>query len=315
MENKNLDFSVIVCCYNSDIEKLKKTIISIAKQKDVSFEIIISDDGSKNNNREEIEKWVELNKIQNIKYNFLEKNVGTLENIISASEIADGRYLKTFSPGDYLYDENVLKTYLDMILKKDYAILFSKAVYFTSEGKVICGYNPIASGTCKKLFLKNNFLKYADSFLGATIALKKEIIKYYKQLVGVVRLLEDYPVTYLSLLNNEKIGFINKNLVWYECDTGVSTANNGTRLENEYYQFFEYLLQIYKDNKKIKKNVKVLKVLRKESKFKKLIKVSLLRPSFVLYFLDYQFTSLFRKIAFKLKKIDANKIKNITNFK
>ena len=38
--NSNFDFSVIVCCYNPDFEKLKKTIISIVNQKEVSFEII-----------------------------------------------------------------------------------------------------------------------------------------------------------------------------------------------------------------------------------------------------------------------------------
>ena len=45
MESKEFDFGVVVCCYNPDFEKLKKTIISIVNQKDVSFEIIISDDG------------------------------------------------------------------------------------------------------------------------------------------------------------------------------------------------------------------------------------------------------------------------------
>ena len=38
--------SVIVCTYNSKWEKLKSTLLSILSQRDISFEIIIADDGS-----------------------------------------------------------------------------------------------------------------------------------------------------------------------------------------------------------------------------------------------------------------------------
>ena len=42
--------SVIVCTYNANWEKTKNTLFSIIRQKNVIFEIIVTDDGSASNN-------------------------------------------------------------------------------------------------------------------------------------------------------------------------------------------------------------------------------------------------------------------------
>lgn len=104
--------SVIVLCYNPDLEKLKCTIISIIKQKDVEYELIISDDGSALDYRRELKDWIsELNLSVNVIYNFLLDNVGTVKNILSAVKLANGEYIKTISPGDYFFDEYSLSVY------------------------------------------------------------------------------------------------------------------------------------------------------------------------------------------------------------
>ena len=43
------DISVVVLTYNPDLNDLKKTLRSIMLQDGVDFEIVIADDGSKNN--------------------------------------------------------------------------------------------------------------------------------------------------------------------------------------------------------------------------------------------------------------------------
>ena len=50
-----MDITVILCTYNPTIEELVITLDSIVNQRDVSFEIVISDDGSKDNHKEFIE--------------------------------------------------------------------------------------------------------------------------------------------------------------------------------------------------------------------------------------------------------------------
>ena len=47
MDKRGIIVSVLLVTYNADWNKLKQTIESIIAQKDVSFELIIADDGSK----------------------------------------------------------------------------------------------------------------------------------------------------------------------------------------------------------------------------------------------------------------------------
>ena len=55
IENK-YDISVIIVTYNPKWEKLRTTILSILFQKNINIEIIVSDDGSKNNLFEQQQK-------------------------------------------------------------------------------------------------------------------------------------------------------------------------------------------------------------------------------------------------------------------
>lgn len=304
MDN-NFDFSVIVCSYNPNIEKLKNTIISIANQKDVKFEIIIADDGSKMNYQNELKSWIDENKISNVKYNFLEENVGTLKNIISAIKVAEGKFIKLISPGDYLFDEYSLKEYLLKFNESDYLILASKAVYYSVDGKIIKTYSPKASGTTKEKRLSKNIYLYMDYLLGASMAYRKEILKYFEELTSSVRLLEDFPVTMLAILNDEKIGFINKPLIWYECDTGSSTTGGGKMIQNDFISFFDYLIEKYKDNRNISKNIKILKNAKQKGKAKRAVYMTLSRPSFLFYFADMLFSTFIRKLKLRKVKIDG----------
>ena len=47
--------SVIIATYNPDWIKLKRTLLSVLLQKKLSFEIVVVDDGSRENFREDIE--------------------------------------------------------------------------------------------------------------------------------------------------------------------------------------------------------------------------------------------------------------------
>ena len=309
---EKLDFSVIVCCYNSNLEKLKKTLISIEKQKDVCFEIILSDDGSLNRDIEQIVPWAEKNGFKNIKYNFLKQNVGTVKNVLSACTLCSAKYVKIISPGDYLFDEFVLKKYLLKFKKTNCALIFSKAVYYTSDGKILKRYNPNATGTKHKMFMKKNLCEFSDCFLGATMAFNIRTADYLKNLDGVVRLMEDYPITYLALQNNEKVCFINDNLVWYECDTGISTTNSGIGIQQEFFNFYNYIEKNY-NNKKLKKTLKFLRMYRENKNFATIIKLIFLKPSFFLYLCDFAISSMCRKIYCTFAKPDLELMHKITS--
>ena len=307
------DFSVIVCCYNSDYEKLKKTLISIIKQKDIAFEIIISDDGSKDRSVENIKTWISEHKIPNVKYNFLTENVGTVGNILSAVKLTEGKYVKTISPGDYFFDEFSLKQYLQKFNKNDYKLVFSRAIYYTQDREILKFHNPIATGTKSRWFMKKNLCTFFDCFLGATFSCEREyILPYLQELVGVVRLVEDFPLTFLTLINNQKVGFINKNLVWYESDTGVSRVNGGSKIESEYFNFFDYIEKKYQNNKKVQGYIKFLRRLKTENKYKVLLKSLLIQPSYLCFRIDLLLTKISRKFLYLFDKTNLTMMDKIT---
>lgn len=72
-----MDFSILILSYNSDYQKMLLTIDSVLKQKDVSFEIIVCDDASRENNFPQLDTYLSD---KNIPYHLLgnRKNLGTV---------------------------------------------------------------------------------------------------------------------------------------------------------------------------------------------------------------------------------------------
>lgn len=309
MENKELDFSVVICCYNPDLEKLKKTIISVVNQKDVTFEIIISDDGSKENYLTVLKTWIDENKIKNVRYNFLKNNVGTLKNLISGIEMSKGKYIKDISPGDYLFDQYSLKRYKKCFEEEGMNIIFSRAVFYTEDGRILKITVPKFKSSEKDKNLKKNVCLYRDYLLGSTMSYRREMIKYFYEIKDVVRLLEDYPFTYLALINNEKFSLLNENLVWYEYGTGISTSSNSNILDLEKIKFYEYLEKNYSDDKFVRKSLKFIRLLE-STKFNKM-KAYISKPSYLLKRIHSKIYNKFRKYP----KIDYQKMQEITELK
>ena len=309
MENNELDFSVVICCYNPNFEKLKKTIISIVKQKNVSFEIIISDDGSKENYLNKLESWINEIGLRGMKYNFLKENVGTVKNIISGMEKSEGKYIKIISPGDYLFNEYSLERYKKEFEDKNCSLIYSRAAFYDENGLVLNKYNPVLINTEKNRYLKRNVCFFMDSLIGATVACTRDMIKYLYEISGVVRLLEDYPMSYLALMNNEKVCFIKEYLIWYEYGTGISTQSISSKLENDTNKFLKFLSKNYSKNRAVLKSVKYLNLIRNYSGTKTTIKLSLLKPS---YFFEVLHERIFKRFR-KFPKVDFGDIDKITN--
>ena len=78
-----MKISVLVLSYNSDIDKLYLTLKSIIKQKIDDFEIVVSDDGSKDNHEQELAEYFKQNDFSNYKLVMNEQNRGTVQNILS----------------------------------------------------------------------------------------------------------------------------------------------------------------------------------------------------------------------------------------
>ena len=125
-----INFSIIVATYNPNYTKLFQTLNSIIVQKKCSFEIIIADDGSKDFDISLIKEWFKEKKFDN--YNIIaeHKNLGTVKNFYNGLKKANGEYIKFISPGDMLYDNDVLYKSYVFLKKNNYNIIFGKTVYY-----------------------------------------------------------------------------------------------------------------------------------------------------------------------------------------
>lgn len=126
---RKVKISVIVITFNSRWDKTKRTLDSVIAQKDVDYEIIISDDGSKINNYKKIESYFKERKFDSFVLVNNDKNVGTIKNILRALEVAKGKYVKAISPGDILLSPSTLKEWVIELEKSGRRWSFGEVMY------------------------------------------------------------------------------------------------------------------------------------------------------------------------------------------
>lgn len=230
---KQVEVSVIVLTYNSDLAKLKRTLKSIITQKSIQFEIIISDDGSAVFCSDEIELFFLENRFEKYRIVQRKENIGTVANYTEALKIAKGEYEYGISPGDCFFDDNCLKTMLDYTSSNQLDFCFGDAVYYSYINKKLIIedkhqpnkpdlYN-LKSTERKKtaLFFGNNFVNGA-SLLRRTDA----AIQVFQEILPHCKYMEDNTGLLLALYKGYRVGYCNREIVWYEYGTGISTKNN-----------------------------------------------------------------------------------------
>lgn len=229
-----VDISVICLTYNSDINKLLTTLNSVIQQKNCKFEIIIADDGSADNKFEEVKLFLEAMEFQDYRLIPNVENKGIVKNFLSAIKLANGKYIKYISPGDYLYDEYTLEYFYEFMNKYDAPIAFGKAVYYSDSSGHLDVFNKMNPWITDiyDVKLKNysykESLKYImlfdDYVLGAVIVAKKDLFeKYLIEISDSVVYIEDNTILPLVTLDKQRIYYMDRYILWYESDSGIST--------------------------------------------------------------------------------------------
>ena len=270
--NQDIDISVLVITYNPDLIKLKSTLFSILIQKNVNLEIIIADDGSKNNHFPEIEEYFRKNEFENFKLIGDENNQGTVKNVIKGMEKVRGRYVKLISPGDFLYNEKTLELIVEEIKKSEAIMYFGNSIYYSFEKNDLKFYN-IRNPRDIDVFIKNkkkkikrNYLLRQDYILGASCVVQsKSFFKYLKKIENFVVYAEDCVYIYM-IAEGIVPKYINENILWYEYGSGISTSketlwNKKILADNEatYYSLkkekliLSYVYEMKFSNSKIKR--------------------------------------------------------------
>ena len=230
--------SVIILTYNADWNKLRATLQSILDQRFVDYEIVFADDGSRVKWNDRLEEVMAGR--PSIPWRFADspENVGTVKNAYNALNAARGEYAKLISPGDCLYDPDVLGKWIAFMEQTGAKVSFGKVVYYSADPCI--QLHPIMTQpNLPSLYddpklrpvLFVDYLVNMDYILGASVLVKRDVmLEYLAPLVGHVVYEEDSFMR-LMVYAGEPLHWFPELAVWYEFGVGISTGNNDTWLK------------------------------------------------------------------------------------
>lgn len=227
--------SVIVLTYNPDWIKFRNTLKSIIWQKDISFDVIICDDGSESDCFREAESFFHENGFSSFKLIKNTENQGTLKNTIRALSETDSKYVKMISPGDFLYDECTVRKFFDYAELNACDVCFGDMYYYSLDGnsnpvlydnlRAPRNLRPWISNDYKKI--RFNYLFCHDFVSGASLFCRRDVmLDYLTRLKDDVAYAEDYSLIWM-LVEKKNILYAGSPIIFYEYGSGIST--NGDR--------------------------------------------------------------------------------------
>lgn len=285
--------SVLVLSYNSDIKKLYLTLQSIVKQTIDAFEIVVADDGSKENHKEELIEYFKSCGFTNYKLVMNEENKGTVQNILSGLQYCEGEYVKPISGGDCLYDEDTLHKMYDFMKDNslDYCHGLVRGYCMTEnyEIKEVSYGHPFDIEAYRKQDMDRitkNLVLYSDNTCGATICYEKKFFADYMNLISEVVKYEEDIFQVVAAVENKRVGLLDDYVIWYEIGLGVST-NKKSRiydlLAEDVDGLYRKLHEWHPENKYVKKRYKLLPFYRIKNMYIRTILRFFVNPDAVRY--------------------------------
>ena len=226
------DVSIIVIMYDPDPDKLYQTLDSILIQRNIRYEIIICDDGSRNRLEQELLSYFSKKSFNLYSLVFNDTNHGTVSNYCSGLEKARGRYSKVISPGDYFTDENILSEWIRFMKNRRAEWSFSDTYYYSHEDRKQLFLKkrahpqiilPYLKGKKKKCIW--NSVALWDNAYGAAILGTTKIQLAYCRMLREKDVIYAEDLIYQLMMFDGRVGcYFPKPAVCYEYGTGISTS-------------------------------------------------------------------------------------------
>ena len=217
--SKNL-VSVIMSCYNENIDWIKESIDSIIKQTYRNIEIIIVNDNPENEEIISLLEYYSKNE-KRISIIFNDKNLGLVKSLNKAIKFAKGNYIARMDSDD-VSDINRISEQVSFLEKnKDIDLVMTHANLIDEQGKNIGEFitTPCKINDIKKL------LRYRNVCMHPTWLLKKSMVdklEGYKEFLYV----EDYEFLCRAIVNGYNLATIPKKLLNYRIrSTSISNSN------------------------------------------------------------------------------------------
>lgn len=235
MCNKKYDVTVLVISYNPKWYALKRTLCSTLQQKKINFQIVIADDGSRENYYDKITQLFEYYHFKDYILTDSDKNNGTCLNLYNGLRYSEGEYVKTIGPGDCLYDELTLFNWVNYAKDKCADICFGDAILFERRNnteKIVSKrrYPQNVYPYIKEKYVAKhgifNYVLLNDAVLGSNFLTRNDImLTYVQRAIGKIKYAEDM-IYRLMLCDGKKMLYFKQNVVWYEYGSGISTSGD-----------------------------------------------------------------------------------------
>ena len=229
MKNRPL-ITVIIPCYNDP--HLFESIDSVLVQQYPAIELIVADDGSAENRRDEVLSYVQQHQhgnIASVQYRRSETNQGTVQNINQAIAHSSGDPIFTLASDDVLYDEKVLEDWVRAFEESNAHVVvgwrsvcdetLSREYHLAPTGKQL---RLLRQGNPKKIWkelCRDNFL------FGCATARSRKCVEEYGAVPSCYRLIEDYPMNLRWYRMGARVMFMERTVVKHR-KGGTSAANN-----------------------------------------------------------------------------------------
>jgi len=226
--------SVCIICYNSS-KYILEALESVYNQTYQNIELIVSDDGSKDDTVKITEKW-----LQNKKDRFVEAklltvkcNTGTAKNCNRALRACTGELLKSFAGDDVLFPDAIEKYVTFIKNRPEVKWVFAKAIRYNEEiDDDHIMHNGLDYDKIKSIVVMNqkeqfrrlvisNFLWYPTHFFRISLL---ESIGGYDESFGIY---EDYPRNLKLYGNGEQCYFLDEYTLGYRYTEQGVVNNSG----------------------------------------------------------------------------------------
>ena len=260
--------SICIPTYNQTIH-LQKLIISILNQKEVNYEIIVTDDSSNNDVQLLIEKFNSNLEEKQILYFRNSPALGAPKNWNFGLSLAKGEYIKPMHHDQWFEDDFALKKLLSILLNNKNTFVFSAAIN-NFRGKVF--EFRIKKNELNDIINEPEKLILANLIGGPTAILYPSNAKiiFDEKIIWLVDV-----EFYLQLFRKGyKVKYIDECLYTSMTDFDSLTNNNLIDTEKQLYEY-SYLYNKYTKNlsriKKLKYAYKIDKIIKLQIKKKQLI--------------------------------------------
>ncbi len=253
-------FSIIIPLYNK-APYVQKALQTIYNQVYKEFEVVVVDDGSKDNSVEEVQKFIEKNKPENLQL-IQQKNQGVSWARNKGVKWSKYPYICFLDADDWWEDTFLLG------LKKLIEAFPQAGIYGTSYFKVKNGQNIPANIGVDKEFeqgLINYYQVYAKTLwmplTSISVAIPKKIYNEVGGFNEKLKLGEDVDL-WIRIALKYPVAFLNKPLAYYNQDVEIENRAIGKLYPpNTQFAFnTEYLLDDERENSELKEIVDIIRI-------------------------------------------------------